>query len=442
MKEKKPIILQALNPSDYFTLAMDEEIRQENMPGSLCGFGLELSTPPDFEVLQARIHEFGERFPLVYASLQQQGKRFFWCQREQNIPLFKQHIDDNKTDGFHKKTVLELLNHQQAREDISPISFHLISSDTQHTFLLRWLHPFCDARGADLILKYLCTEDPAKRAKFDLPKLDSLVNLQLEKYSLWQKISLFFKAKRYITQLDKLSSIIHADISKAPKNLNFLPFTMSIEQTQIINQLARKQVGMTGTSLYYLGCFMRALHRMNPDQSGEAYCAPYAFNLRKNKALSPVLGNHVGALFAQAPKSILHDRNALFQHLKQENKQVIRESLDYAFLPVMLAASWLSLKKHGKELRQSYGSGSERSSFWFSDIGKSDLSNQPFFNSEIQKVFHLCQVTSPPALAFLCCQMNEQLTISYNFVEPLFASVWIEQLHSYMLEELLMPTDE
>jgi hypothetical protein len=44
---------------------------------------------------------------------------------------------------------------------------------------------------------------------------------------------------------------------------------------------------------------MRALHKMNPKQAGEAYCTPYAFNLRKNKALSPLLSNHVAPLFAQ-----------------------------------------------------------------------------------------------------------------------------------------------
>jgi hypothetical protein len=38
---------------------------------------------------------------------------------------------------------------------------------------------------------------------------------------------------------------------------------------------------------------MRALQRMNPEQEGDAYCAPYAFNLRRNKALSPLLSNHL-----------------------------------------------------------------------------------------------------------------------------------------------------
>jgi len=432
-------IIQILNPSDCFTLAMDEEIRQEHMPGSLCGFALELKHAPDINALEQRIHEFGKRFPLAFASLQQRGKRFFWCQRKQQQPLFYQHNQTDKIEpnAFHKNTVLKLLNHQQDRKTIPPVEFHLICSAEKNTFVMRWIHPFCDARGADLILKYLCTDSLEARLRFDLPKLEPLVNHQLSKYTWWQKIVLFFKAKHYISNVDRLQSIIHANTKLTPKQLNFTTYTLNLEQTQTINQLARKQVGLTGTSLYYIGCFMRALHKMNPEQAGDAYCTPYAFNLRKNKALSPLLSNHVAPLFAQAPKDLLHDRTALFQHLKQQNMNTIREKLDYAFLPVMWAASWLSLAQHGKKLRQSMRTGTERSSFWFSDIGQVDLSHSQFFGSEISKIYHLCQISSPPALAFLNCQFNNQITFSYNFIEPLFTQEWIDCLHKNMLEELL-----
>lgn len=433
-------IIQVLNPSDCFTLAMDEEIRQENMPGSQCGFALELASAPDSSAIKHRVHEFGQRFPLVFASLQQRGKRFFWCQRGQQHPLFHRHIavDSINEDAFHKQTILQLLNHRQERETVAPLEFHLIQSASKNTFLMRWIHPLCDAKGADLILKYLCTDDATQRQRFDLPKLEPLVSTQLDKYKWWQKIALFIKAKRHITQIDTLQSIIHADTSKAPKQLNYHTYTLSTEQTATINKLSRKQVGLAASSLYYLGCFIRALHKMNPEQEGEAYCAPYAFNLRRNKALSPLLSNHVAPLFAQAPKALLANRAALFQHLKQQNANTIREKLDYAFLPVMWAASWLSLAQHGEKLRLSMRTGTERSSFWFSDIGNADLSNASFFNTEIRKIYHLCQISSPPAIAFLSCQFNQQLTLSYNFIEPLFTEEQIVALHKNVLKELLM----
>ncbi len=442
MADNKAGILQALNPADSFTLAMDEEIRKDGMPGSLCGFALELSETPDIQALTKNIETFLEDFPTARASLQQRGKHFYWCQRTNLRQVFFQHpcpaeINQEK---FHKQTLEEILNNNETREEQSPIEFHLITGTEKNTFLLRWMHPFCDARGAELILKFLMTEDPKQRKLFTAKTGKPLVNQQLDKYKWWQKIALFLKAKRHIESIDQLQSIIPISaqqIQEPPKKLGYSIHRLTKQQTQQISKIARKQVGLTGTSLYYLGCIMRALDKINPDLPGEAYCIPYAFNLRKNKVLTPVLGNHVSALFSQATKEQVQDRAQLFQHLKQQNTQVIRAKLDYAFLPLMWAGSWLSLEKYGKTLRRSYKTDTERSSFWFSDIGQVDLAEQTFFNTKIQGLFHLCQISTPPALAILSCQFQGELSLTYNYIEPHINEQWVDQFHQYMLEELL-----
>jgi len=302
---------------------------------------------------------------------------------------------------------------------------------------LRWLHPFCDARSIELILKFLWTDDPKQRDLFDHPKLSSLVDLQLAKYKWWQKIFLFYKARRTIHQLDKYQSILHGQPKHSPHRLDFITQKLTEAQTTAILHEARKFCGLTGISLYFIGCMMRALNQLQPDQPGEAYCVPYAFNLRKQKAMSPLLGNHIGTLFAQAPRRVLEDRKTLFDYLKQQNTQALRQQLDYAFLPVMWAAKWLPLKKYGSELRQSYKSGSERSSFWFSDIGTLQFEPHCFFGADITGLFHLSQISSPPGLALLCCQYRKQLTLRYNFIEPLFSEDWLKRLHVLMVQELL-----
>lgn len=435
-------ILQPLNPADYFTLAMDDEIRRENMPGGLCGFALELDRQPDIGKLKGRIEEFTHRFPLATAALQQQGRRFYWCKRPKPEPVFFQHhCPETENDAFFQRTAINnIINRQQSRETTAPLEFHLIMGRQTNCFLIRWLHPFCDARGVELILQYLCTDDKLQREHFDTPEIEALVNVQLAKFKWRQKIHLFFKANRYINQLDRYQSILHGRHKEAPGRLNSITQTFSEEQTAMIAQQARKYCGLTGISLYYIGCLMRALHQMEPDQPGDAYCVPYAFNLRKLKALSPVLGNHIGALFAQAPKQLLENREQLFNHLKQQNAQVIRQQLDYAFLPVMWAGSWLSLKKYGEELRRSYKDGSERSSFWFSDVGRIHFDRQCFFNADITGLLHLSQISSPPGLALLCCQYRKQLTLNYNFIEPLFSEPRISRLHQIMAQELLGQT--
>ena len=434
MSDSKQDILQALNIADSFTLAMDEEIRQDGLAGSLCGFGLELNKVPNIEKLEQRIIQFSQQFPVALASLQQRGKRFYWCKRDTPPQLFFQHHcpSSEQQDTFHKDTVNQLINDQQNRENTTPIAFHLISTLTETTFFIRWIHPFCDARGIDLVLKFLCAEDITPFLQSDNKPL---VKQQLDKYSWWKKFTLLLKGKRYVESIDKLESI-QPFKSEKPQQLNHSIYRLSSEQTEQVSKLAREQVGLTGTSLYYIGCLMRALDKMNPEQTGQAYCSPYAFNLRKQRALTPVLANHVCALFAQAPRELVKDRNKLFAHLKQQNRDVIRQQLDYAFLPLMWAGSWLSLEEYGKVLRLS-SKNKERSSFWFSDVGKLDVAANSFPGAEINALFHLCQVTTPPGLAFLCCVYKNQLTLSYNFVEPLADTAQIEKLHQLVLAELL-----
>lgn len=435
MSEPKQDFLATLNIADSFTLAMDEEIRHDGLPGSLCGFALELDQIPDIEILQQRINKFSRHFPVALASLQQHGKRFYWCKRETPPQLFFQHHCTDKQSGqsFQKQTLLQLINEKKERADIAPIEFHLISDSEQTTFFIRWIHPFCDARGVDIIIKYLCTDDTSL---FEQPVDKPLVNQQLDKYPWWKKIILLLKGKRYVFSIDKLESIQPFGSKQSPERLNFNTYKLSPSQTKQVIEQAKKQVGITGMSLYYIGCLMRALDKMHPDSAGEAYCSPYAFNLRKQRVLTPVIANHVCALFAQASREIVQDRDKLFAHLKQQNKDVIRQQLDFAFLPLMWAGSWLSLKEYGKILRLS-SSGKERSSFWFSDIGKVDIPAHNFPGAEITSLIHLCQVTCSPSMAFLSCIYKDQLTLNYNFVEPLISQEDIDRLHQLVIDELL-----
>jgi hypothetical protein len=432
-------ILERLNPADGFTLAMDEEIRKDGLAGSYGCFALELSNAPDIAILQQRIAEFGRCFPVVQAGLRQIGRRFYWCKRSDPPPLFFQYPcpADRQEADFRHNLISQLINHRQARENMAPIDFHLLAGPTQCTFLIRWFHPFCDARGAYLILRYLGAADDAQRQRFCRPETEPLVYAQLRKYRWWQKIGLFRKAKRYIESLDRLESIQPFEDHSSPQRLNYSIQRLTEAQTEQVARLARQQVGLTGTSLYYIGCLMRALEKLNSGNAGAAYCVPYAFNLRKQGALTPLTGNHLSALFAQAPREIVSDRQALFAHLKRQNAEVIRQQLDYAFLPLMWAGSWLSLAKYGKVLRQSYGSGKERSSFWFSDVGRLEIPADLFPGAEVDGVFHACQVTSPPGLAFLNCIYRNRLVLSYNFVEPVSRPEQIECLHRFMLAELL-----
>ncbi len=427
-----------LNPSDYFTLVMDEEIRREGMPGSLGGFAIELSDAVDVDVLRARVDELVRRFPIATARLIRAGRRFYWRETRHPVRYWHHHrcFETGDEPAFRENVLNTIMNRCETREQMVPIEFHLLSGPQTSLFFIRWIHPLCDARGAELILKFLCCDEASERERFDSPETEPLVFAYLRRWPWWKKVWMFIKAKCCIDSLDRWKSIVAGDPQKQPQALRYRVCRFDREQSAVIARQARKQVGMTGTSLYYIGCLMRAIEQAGPGGEGDAYCVPFAFNLRRQNALAPLFGNHVSVLFSQAHRELVFDRDKLFQHLKKQSSEAIRNGIDYAFLPMMWAGSWLSLARYGGKLRRSR-TGAERSSFWFSDVGRSDPAGLHLAGAQIRGLFHLCQVTSPPGLALLVCQCGGRLTLSYNYIEPVVSESWVEALERHMAVELL-----
>ncbi|MGR9053048.1 MAG: hypothetical protein ACU84J_10405, partial [Gammaproteobacteria bacterium] len=270
MSPDNATILEKLNPADVFTLAMDDEIRRDGLAGSYGCFALELDGEPDAGVLEQRIVEFVERFPVATASLRQIGRAFYWCRRDAPPTVFFRHpCQEGQNEAeFIRRTIGDIVNRKQAREALAPIEFHLLSGSGRHVFMARWIHPFCDARGAELILSFLCTDDASRRLQFGHPATEPLVYTQLAKYRWWQKIALFWKAKRYIEKLDGPESVLPFAYDRPPQRLDYRVEQFGEHDTRRILELARQQAGLTGTSLYYIGCLMRALERMRPDNNG------------------------------------------------------------------------------------------------------------------------------------------------------------------------------
>ena len=134
MSAQKADILEVLNPADSFTLAMDEEIRKDGLPGSYGCFAMELSNIPNTLTLQQRIDEFSQRFPVALASLQQWGRRFYWCKRNAPPQLFiRHHCPENQPDAeFQRSKIDQIINHKQSRETIAPIEFHLLTGPVKN----------------------------------------------------------------------------------------------------------------------------------------------------------------------------------------------------------------------------------------------------------------------------------------------------------------------
>jgi len=401
-----------LNAADHFTLMMDHEIRKSGLAGNLCALVIELETCPDKDELSKKTRSFAQRFPLAVASLQKTGRRYAWEERHKSPDIFFHHVcHDVKNSGtFQIETLKKIINKKQPLEDLLPVEVHLIESEKNNQLVLRWFHPLCDAKGIELILHHIIHQ--GQHQHNDAP---AGVDAWLAKQGLWQKIKFAFKARNNIRQLDRLNSALLNPADQPADTFDFQIVRYDKEQTAKINMLARQYAGMTGTALYFIGCMMRTLKTVGCDHQGDGFCVPYAFNLRKRKALFPIFGNHVSFLFSQASHTQLKSKQQLFEHLKEQNKHSIRHSLDFAMLPLMEAGSWLNLDRFGEIVRKN-PQATERSSFWFSYTGEMDPPMTEILGCNVTGLFQISPVTAPPSFGMLVSQLNGELTISYCYI--------------------------
>ncbi|MDD5033365.1 MAG: hypothetical protein PHE55_01290 [Methylococcaceae bacterium] len=415
------------NPADYFTFVLDQEIRDAGMPGGYCGFVLELGGEPDLESLQRRLDLLLERFPRASARLEKRGKRYFWIPTGRRILLERHRCSD----GDSLRIILEIFNRKPSSVEPMPLSLHWIAGEVGGLLLLNWIHPLLDARGGKILLDFLGSNQP--EAFRESP---SLIEEKLSQWSLWKKIRFFFKAKSHNEQANSLDSSLPTAAEQGKQSLRFKVRRYDAAETQRISRLAQQTTGLAGKTLYYIGCFMRAMEQAQVPVAKEGYCVPYAFNLRRQNAPTPVFGNHVSCLFARATRSQVGDRDGLFAHLLAQYRQTVQEELDFAYLPLMWLGQWLSPARYAKLLRKQK-SGGELSSAWFSDIGDLRWGKEGFLGVPVDGLFTLCWMTLPPGLALLIGQSNGQLTLSYSYLHPAVDESWLERVMKRMDAELL-----
>lgn len=423
--------LQRLNPADHFTLVLDHEIRKSGLAGNYCALVLELDGAPDHAEITRHCRHFSKRFPLAVARLSRQGRQYAWeTSGDDSLPFQVIKLDRDDT-VCREQCLLTIINQSAPVSASAPFELHLIESTDHSLLVLRWFHPASDAKGAELILYHLFN-DPQTTLQLQPSPVDRL----LQQWGWWQKFRLGRRAVLNIRELDRYASVLPAATPEVADRLALKRVRYDRTQTAQILANARKHAGITGTTLYLIGCMMRAMETAGATQVGDAYCVPYAVNLRMRKALSPMFGNQVSFLFAQAGRVTVRSRQRLFTHLCEQNMAAIRQGMDHAMLPLMLAGSWLSLEKYGRVVRHS-PSGRERSSFWFSYTGEIVPEPETIAGCPVRGMYQISQVSSPPGLGLLVSLFQGRLVLSYNYINNLVQGDWLERLAQVMTAELL-----
>ena len=423
--------LPRLNPADHFTLVLDHEIRKSGLAGNYCALVLELDGIPGHAEIARRCSVFARRFPLAVACLSRQGRQYAWIPSgDDSLPFQVSKLDTDDA-ACRQQRLLELVNQGAPVSASAPFELHLIEATDHSLLVLRWFHPATDAKGAELVLHQLFSDSQAAQQSQPSP-----VERLQQQWGWWRKFRLGRQAVLNIRGLDRHASVLPLEPQRPADRLTLKLVRYDTAQTAQILVNARNQSGMTGTTLYLIGCMMRAMEATGATQEGEAYCVPYAANLRRRKALSPLFGNQVSFLFAQAGRDLLRSRQRLFSHLREQNRAAIRQGLDHAMLPLMQAGSWLSLDKYGRIVRNS-PSGRERSSFWFSYTGEMEPEPEAIAGCRVRGMYQVSQVSSPPGLGLLASIFRGRLVLSFNCINNQVQGDWLECLTQAMTAELL-----
>ncbi|MFO0760245.1 MAG: hypothetical protein U0359_27435 [Byssovorax sp.] len=412
-----------LNPADHFALMMDHELRRSGQAGNLCALAYELGGMPDMAELSARASRFADRFPLARARLVRRGTHYFW-EDGPDEPIFTRHSGVDV-----RATIRALMAHDEAPERMAPVSFHIVDDGSRATLLLRWFHPIADAKGAELVMHHLIADAPPPPDEDD--PMEALIRAQ----NLWRKAAMALKARGYIKQLDQRPSILPRRGGAPPGPLDHRLVRFDAGESEKILANALKLAGMTGTAHYFIGCTMRAIEAAGSGD-GEAYCVPYAMNLRKRRALSPVFGNQLSFLFAQASRDEVSDRRRLFTALRDQARQTVRAGLDHAMIPLIQAGNFRPLDNFGRLVRRT-PHGGERNSFWFSYTGEPDPPVDAVLGVPVEGSFQLSQVTDPPSLAVLVSQRAGQITLSLCTLPGALDEAWIDRAAAAVRDELL-----
>jgi len=327
-------MLTALNTADHFTLMMDHEIRKSGLSGNFCALVFELDQYIEVESLAKKAESFLQRFPEANVRLTQQGRRYFWQPYTQGASIFFAH-QANDQESAHQ-IIQSIMNIEVTTHDAAPVTFHLINMPTGAFFLLRWFHPICDAKGAELIVHYFLHDNEMP------PQAQSPFTQLINKWGFWKKIGMMYKAKKYIGQLEQVSSSLPKIQEASADKLDYQLLNFDADTSKSIMRNAMKEAGMTGTSLYFIGCLMRALKKVGC-QENKGFCVPYAMNMRKRKALAPLFGNQVSFLFAQATMEQVQERKQLFKSMREQYKTTIRKGIQHKTRNAVLFGSHIQV---------------------------------------------------------------------------------------------------
>lgn len=410
-----------LAPGDYFMHGQDSRMRQSGLPGNVCcavmrlgeGFNVErlrqsLSTSPILDWLaRARIVR---SWPIVPGKWQVNG---------QTGPVLFEHHDKN---GSANGTWIlpPMVSARELHASRGPaLAFDVVrhGDGTSHVYL-SWNHTMLDARGLDLLLGHLNTDNAEKRESA-VPNFISPKQLGSDWSGWWPNVKQARGSVEWLNESgsEPLFSLVPKGRRPRTCRNNYRVAMFTEEETARIDARCQQLTAGFRRSHVYLAASVRALHCLAQKRGNKdgAYLIPVPHDTRRRGAGGPIFSNHLSILFYRIEPKFAGRLGDILGELGRQMTNQIRDRFPESCMAALDMFKPLPLGMYvrhlGKPTRGKFAT------FCFSDSGETCAGTTELWGGRILDVAHLVPAWRPPGLMVVFLRFGRRLSAQISSVE-------------------------
>jgi hypothetical protein len=434
-----------LAPGDYFMHSQDSRMRRVGLPGNVCCAIIKLGKGFDADRLRRRITEsplmnwlarvqYFRALPFLFPPL--------WRANGHSQVIFEEHnteiILEDKPEVLPSVVARRALLDSQGPGLFFDVFPH--ADGTCHV-CLSWNHTHLDARGLDLLLNHLNTDDSAK----NVPSVQNFISPTQRGWDLagwWPNVVRARGSLKWLTESgsEPLFSLLPPGPPPAQCQNDYRVISFTAEETVRID--ARCQQFNCGfrRSHFYLAASVRAVHavaRQRGNQDG-AYLIPVPHDTRKRGANGPIFSNHLSILFYRIEPKFAGRIGDILGELSRQMTDQIRDRFPESCMAALEMFKplpvWYYLRHLGKPTR------GKIATFSFSDSGDTCAGLKELWGAPIEDVTHLVPSWRPPGLTVVFLRFNNRLSGLISSVDDCLTPAELDRMESDVRQALLEET--
>jgi hypothetical protein len=312
--------------------------------------------------------------------------------------------------------------------------------DKSSHLVLSWNHSLMDARGADLVLHHVGSDNTANGA----PTLEDLINpkqrgLNLNPAAWWRNARSAHGSVDWLrtSGSEPLFSLMPSLRPASPCRNSYRVLPFSKEETARIDARCQKLNATFRRSHFYLAASLRGLHAVavaRGDRTG-AYLIPVPHDMRRRGGNGPIFSNHLSILFYRIEPKLVASLSGVIAELTRQMTEQIRTRFPECCMAALNMFKPLPLDYYvhhlGKPTRGKFAT------LCFSDSGETCAGMTQVFGAPLEAVTHLVPSWRPPGLTVLFLTFDRRLTGLLSWVDDCLSTAEVDVMERSLRAALL-----